>query len=230
MQQFKCKDVKIIKKETGYKGFFTINKYTLQHKMFNGKQTRILQRECFERGHAVGVLAYDPWQDKVILLEQFRIGACVNELENTKNSASNNNASNNNASENSPWLLEIIAGIVEPGESQEQVALREAQEEAGCQMLALEPVGNFLSSPGGTSETTQLYCGCVRSDAMGGIHGLEEEGEDIRVWVVDYTQAVQWLKQGRLNNASVMIALQWLMLNYQQIRDKWLEIGIGQSN
>ena len=212
MQQFKCKDVTLIKKETGYSGFFTINKYTLQHRMFSGALTRVLHRECFERGHAVGVLAYDPWKDRLILLEQFRIGAYVNELENSS------------SSDNSPWLLEIIAGIVEPGESCQEVAHREALEEAGCQLLALEPIGDFLSSPGGTSETTQLYCGCVKSDGIGGIHGLEEEGEDIRVWVVDFKEAVQWLKQGRLNNASAMIALQWLMLNHDSIKNKWLSL------
>ncbi len=86
MQQFKCKDVTLINKETCYSGFFTINKYTLQHRMFSGAQTQVLHRECFERGHAVGVLAYDPWKDNIILLEQFRIGAYVNELESSSTS------------------------------------------------------------------------------------------------------------------------------------------------
>lgn len=212
MQQYTRRDVTLINKETGYQGFFTINKYTLRHIMFNGEQTRVLHRECFERGHAVGVLAYDPWKDRVILLEQFRIGAYVNELDDEQDSQA----------EKSPWLLEIIAGIVESGESQQEVAHREAQEEAGCQLLALEPIADYLSSPGGTSETTQLYCGCVNSDGIGGIHGLEEEGEDIRVWVIDYTEAVSWLQEGRLNNASAMIAIQWLMLNHERIREKWL--------
>lgn len=81
-----------------------------------------------------------------------------------------------------------------------------------------------MSSPGGTSETTQLYCGCVKSDNIGGIHGLEEEGEDIRVWMVNFKEAVQWLKEGRLNNASAMIALQWLMLNHDLIKNKWLSL------
>ncbi len=212
MQQYTCRDVTLINKETGYQGFFTINKYTLRHIMFNGGQNRGLHRECFERGHAVGVLAYDPWKDMVILLEQFRIGAYVNELDDEQDSQA----------EKSPWLLEIIAGIVESGESQQEVAHREAQEEAGCELLALEPIADYLSSPGGTSETTQLYCGCVNSDGIGGIHGLEEEGEDIRVWVIDYTEAVSWLQEGRLNNASAMIAIQWLMLNHERIREKWL--------
>ena len=211
MTKLNCTDVSLINKETGYSGFFTINKYTLQHRMFNGGQTRILMRECFERGHAVGVLAYDPWQDKIILLEQFRIGAYANVCSNEKDVSD----------EQSPWLLEVIAGIVEPGEAQEEVAHREAFEEAGCSLLALEPIVDFYASPGGMSETTQLYCACVKSDGIGGVHGLEEEGEDIRVLVVSYDDAVQWLKEGRLNNASAIISIQWLMLNRNELKAKW---------
>ena len=211
MSQLKCSDVTIVHKETGYNGFFSINQYALQHRLFNGEQTKVLIRECFERGHAVGVLAYDPWQDNIVLLEQFRIGAYVNAC----------GKENETSEQQSPWLLEIIAGIVEPGEDQEDVAHREAFEEAGCSLLALEPIGDFYSSPGGTSETTQLYCACVKSEGVGGVHGLEEEGEDIRVNVVSFEQAVQWLKDGRLNNASAIISMQWLMLNRNEIKEKW---------
>ncbi len=101
------------------------------------------------------------------------------------------------------------------------MAHREAFEEAGCSLLALEPIGDFYSSPGGTSETTQLYCACVKSEGVGGVHGLEEEGEDIRVSVVSFEKAVQWLKEGRLNNASAIISMQWLMLNRNEIKEKW---------
>lgn len=211
MTKLNRSDVSLIKKETGYNGFFTINKYTLRHRRFNGEQTRVLMRECFERGHAVGVLAYDPWRDTIILLEQFRIGAYANSCSEEKAEPD----------EQSPWLLEIIAGIVEPGEAQEEVAHREAFEEAGCSLLALEPIVNFYASPGGMSETTQLYCGCVNSDGIGGVHGLEEEGEDIRVIVIPYDDAVQWLKEGRLNNASAIISMQWLMQHRQELQGKW---------
>lgn len=216
MKKLKHSDVDILQKETGYSGFFTINQYTLQHRKFDGEITRKLTRECFERGHAVGVLAYDPWQDSIILLEQFRIGAYAREavLEPNKNSMSFKE-------KQTPWLLEIIAGIVEPGESQIEVAHREAEEEAGVKLLKLENIGEFYSSPGGTSETIQLYCACVKNDGVGGIYGLEEEGEDIRVIVVPFGEAVQFLKKGRLNNASAMIAVQWLMLNRSDLQNRW---------
>jgi len=211
MKKLNYQDVNIIQKKSSHNGFFTLNQYTLQHALFNGGQTRELTRECFERGHAVGVLAYDPRQDAIVLLEQFRIGAYIYISDQDKQSARSQ----------SPWLLEIIAGIVEPGESQIDVAHREAGEEAGLTLLALEAIGDFYSSPGGTSETIQLYCACVNSSGVGGIHGLEEEGEDIQVRVVSFDDAVQLLENGKLNNASAMIAMQWLMLNRDQLRDKW---------
>lgn len=197
-------DVTLIDRNTGYEGFFKVTGYKLRHLKFNGEQTQPLYRECFERGHAVGVLAYDPWKDVVILLEQFRIGAWVN---------------NDN-----PWLLEVIAGIIEAGEQPQEVACREAIEEAGCELLALEPVCNYYSSPGGTSETLELYCGCINSEGAGGIYGLEAEGEDIRANVVAYRQAVEMLQLGRINNASTIILMQWLMLNRLSLRDKWINL------
>lgn len=209
MKKLDYSDVDIITKKSTHSGFFSINQYSLQHRKFDGKKTRELSRECFERGHAVGVLAYDPWQDNIVLLEQFRIGAYIYQLEKPE------------VNRESPWLLEIIAGIVEPGESQIDVAHREAKEEAGLQLLALEPIGDFYSSPGGSSETTQLYCACVKSNGVGGIHGIEEEGEDIRVIVVPFHEAVQLLNKGQLNNASAMIAMQWLMLNRNELQMKW---------
>ncbi|MCU7938920.1 MAG: NUDIX domain-containing protein [gamma proteobacterium symbiont of Bathyaustriella thionipta] len=212
MKKLNYQDVNIIQKKTGHNGFFVTNQYTLQHTLFSGGQTRELTRECFERGHAVGVIAYDPWQDNIVLLEQFRIGAYIH---------INEQLTNEPKQLQSPWLLEIIAGIVEPGESQIAVAHREAEEEAGLKLLALESIGNFYSSPGGSSETTHLYCACVNSAGAGGIHGLEEEGEDIQVRVVSFAEAVQLLEEGELNNASAMIAMQWLMLHRDELRARW---------
>ncbi len=215
MNKFNLKNIRIVEQKTVYQGFFKINQYTLQHTLFSGGQSRPLMRECFERGHAVGVLAYDPWQDAIVLLEQFRIGAYVN-IKEQSNAVSTN--------ECTPWLLEIIAGIVEPGESATDVAYREANEEAGVALLALQAIGNFYSSPGGSSETTELYCACIHSEGVGGLYGLSEEGEDIRAKIVSYSDCVHLLEQGRLNNASAMIAIQWLIIHRHELRKKWLSL------
>ena len=195
-------DVELIEKTTPYQGYFRVGVYRLRHKRFGGGWTDVMSRELFERGHATVVLPYDPARDIVVLIEQFRVGAY--------------------AAGFAPWLIEVVAGIVEPGESPEEVARREAVEEAGCEITELEPMGTVLSSPGGCSEVLHLYCGRVDSEGVGGIHGLEHEHEDIRAFTLPLDAALERLARGEFNNASTVITLQWLALNRVRIRKKWL--------
>ncbi len=193
--------VEIVGKETPFKGYFRIDRYNLRHRKFDGDWTAPLTREVFERGHAAAVLPYDPTRDAVVLIEQFRIGAYAAGLE--------------------PWLVEIVAGIIGRGETAEQVVRREAVEEAGCRIGELDEIGTYLMTPGGSSETIALYCGRVESAGLGGIHGLEQEGEDIRVLVLPADEALAWLAAGRIVNATTVLALQWLALHRDRLRLAW---------
>lgn len=192
----------IIEKTICYKGFFTLSRLRLRHKKYDGGWTDILTRELFERGHAAAVLPYDPVRDEVVLIEQFRAGALDFPGE--------------------PWLLEIVAGIIEEGEGEQEVVVREAMEEAGAIIEQLEPVCKYLVSPGGATESTALFCGKVDTTNVGGVHGVVEEGEDIRVKVVSYDESVALLKGGYINSASPIIALQWLMMNRERLRQQWV--------
>lgn len=196
-------DFEIIEKTTAYQGYFRIDRYRFRHRLFAGGWSGEIKREVFERGHAVGVLAYDPDRDAVILIEQFRIGAVAAGLP--------------------AWQSEVIAGIIDEGETPEAVAHREAKEEAGCTIRDLVRICHYLVSPGGASETVQLYCGRVDSTGIGGIHGLPEEYEDIRVEVVSFAEARDRLLAGRFGNAPTIIALQWLILNRDALRARWLD-------
>ena len=191
----------IIEKIVAYKGFFRLDRYRLRHELFAGGWSQDMQRECLERGQAVAVLLYDPKRDQVVLVEQFRLGAL-------------------HAPEG-PWLLEIVAGIVESGEAKRDVARREAIEEAGCTVLDLVPVCECFVSPGGTSETVTVYCGRVDAERATGIHGLAEEHEDIRVHVFSRTETLELLHSGQICSAPTVIALQWLTLNYSSLRQRW---------
>ncbi|KPU83293.1 ADP-ribose pyrophosphatase [Psychromonas sp. PRT-SC03] len=191
-------DVKIIKKESLYKGFFQCNKYTLQHKLFSGDWSTIIEREFFERGNAAAVLAYDVKKDCVILVEQFRFGAL--------------------GGQQSPWLLELVAGMVEEGESAHDVVLREAFEEAGLTLTSCQFIMNCLVSPGGTTEQVDLFIANVDSQGVKGIYGLSAEAEDIRVHVIARETAYQWVIDGKINNAMTVIALQWLELNQKSLK------------
>lgn len=190
--------IDILNRETEFQGFFRLDSYRLRHRLFNGEMSRELHRELFERGHAAAVLPYDPVRDGVVLIEQFRIGA----LE----------------AEGGAWLIETVAGIIESDESPEEVVRREAVEEAGCILQAVEHICDYLVSPGGTSETISLFCGVVDATGVEGIHGLADEGEDIRVEAVPFATAWEWLEQGIINSASPIIALQWLALNRDRLR------------
>jgi ADP-ribose pyrophosphatase len=183
----------ISSQETLSKGFLKLKRYSLRHDLFTGGESDTLLRERIEDFCAAAVLLFDPNQDKVVLIEQFRIGAADGQ--------------------NNPWLLEIVGGLVEPGEDPAEVAKREALEEAGCEIQRLIPIGDFLVSPGFSTERVSLFCGLVDSTKAGGIHGLADEGEDIRVEVLPLEQALDELFVGRLNSTTGIVALQWLALN-----------------
>ena len=203
-------DIEVLEKTSPYKGYFRIDQYRLRHRLYGGGVSAEMTREIFERGHAVACLPYDPVNDRLVLIEQFRPGAFAAL------------ASPWFANYTSPWLIEIIAGIIEPGESPEQVVRREAVEEAGCEVMEIEPIRHYLVSPGGSSESVFTFCGRVDSTGIGGFHGLPHEGEDIRVFLASADEAYQMLDDGRINNAMTIIALQWFRANKQMLRDKWL--------
>jgi ADP-ribose pyrophosphatase len=202
-------DVEVIEKSTPFKGYFRIDRYRLRHKLFEGGWSGEMEREVFERGHAVTVLLFDPERDRLVFIEQFRPGAFAALASPWFDKGV------------SPWLVECVAGIIEPGESPEDVARREAVEEADCEVSDIVPVCHYLVSPGGTSESVFVYCGRVSAPQGGGIHGLSEEHENIRVVVVPPEEAYQWLDEGRVTNAMTVIALQWFRLNVGDVRRRW---------
>mgnify|MGYP003636328690 CR=1 FL=1 len=198
---FTGQDVEIIDKSTVFQGFFRIERCTLRHKLFAGGWSTPMVREIFERGDAVAVLPYNALTDEVVLVEQYRIGAMK--------------------ACHSPWLLEIIAGMIEQDHGAADTARREAAEEAGLELGALWPMLNYFSSPGGSTERVQLFLGQLSEPVTEGIYGLVAEHEDIKVHVMSRSRAVQLLSEGRINNAATVIALQWLDINLTEVRRTW---------
>ncbi|WP_318369815.1 ADP-ribose diphosphatase [Enterobacter sp.] len=200
---FTKNDVEIIARETLYSGFFSLDLYRFRHRLFNGEMSGEVRREIFERGHAAVLLPYDPVRDEIVLIEQIRIAAY-------------------DTSE-TPWLLELVAGMIEEGESEEDVARREAVEESGLVVERVKKMLSYLASPGGTSERLTVMVGEVDATQAEGIHGLVDENEDIRVQVVSREQAYQWVEEGKIDNAASVIALQWLQLHYKELRNEWIK-------
>ncbi|MGS2719223.1 ADP-ribose diphosphatase [Paraglaciecola aestuariivivens] len=200
-QQFSSQDVQILDKTPLYQGFFNMVKYRFKHKLFAGGWSQPVEREIFERGHAVAVLPYDPVLDEIVLIEQIRIGALDTSC--------------------SPWLFEVVAGMIDKGESPEQVCCREAKEEAGLTIKSLTKALSYLSSPGGTTERIHIYIGQVDASQAQGVHGLDNEQEDILVRRVSTQTAIQWMEQGKIDNAASLIALQWFVLNKAKLIANW---------
>lgn len=192
----------VIKTSRLYSGFFKLTEILLRHDLFAGGQSPVLRRELIDRGQAVGVLPYDPVTDELVLVEQFRVGAGEDQA--------------------GPWLIEIIAGYQEPDEPPEEVVVREAVEEAGCEVTDLQQIFHYYSTPGSSNEKIRIFFGRTDSSHIDGIHGLDEEGEDIKVHVVNSTQAFDWLDSGRIDSAMPILALQWFRQNRERIRQQWL--------
>lgn len=182
-----------------YKGFYAVDKIEISHQRFDGGEL-VIQRELIARYNAACVLLVDPQRSSVVLIEQFRVGAI---------------------GRGNPWLLEVVAGMIDKDEPPEAVARREAMEEAGVTVARLCPIRRYFPSPGASSEQVFLFAGEVDSSTAKGVHGLDEEGEDIRVHTFSFDEAFSLLEENRIENAATIISLQWLQVNKDRLAAIW---------
>jgi ADP-ribose pyrophosphatase len=201
-KHFTTNDVEILEEKTAFQGYFHIHHYKLRYRLFSGNWSNPIEREVFQRGKAVGALLYDPILHKIVLIEQFRPGALCQE--------------------ETPWLLELVAGIIDAkDESAEQVAIREAQEEAGLMLQDILPICTCWVSPGGSQEKITLFCARVDASRAGGVYGLADEGENIKVWPLDVAEVYSLLDTGLIRDAATIIGIQWFKLHEAKIREEW---------
>ena len=198
---FQQSDIKVEKRETAYRGFLRVDTLRLKHRMFAGGWTEEIDRELLVKEEAVGVMLFDPDSENLVMVRQFRVGM----LEQPE----------------SPWPLELVAGLVDKAESLEEVALREIHEETSLVATGLVKICEYFNSPGASSEKVTLYCARVDSSIAGGIHGLDQEHEDIEVVVISEADAQEAVRTGTINNAMSVIALQWLALNKHALLQQW---------
>jgi len=191
-------EVEEVGHETRYKGFFRIDLRRFRYTRFDGSTSGVVTREMFERGNAVAVLMYDPGADRVVMIRQFLVGAHYAGLP--------------------AWPLQVVAGMIDEGDTAEGAARREAEEEAGVQVADLRKIATFLPSPGGSTEAVTVFCALVDSTTAGGVWGLVEENEDIRVEVLPAPEAIDRLDRGEITPATAMIALHWLARHRHELR------------
>ena len=194
-------DVDVLDHTTVFDGYLNVHRYRLRHKLFSGGWSSEITREVMERAHVVAVLPYDPKKDSVVLIEQFRPGMFHDGHD--------------------PWSVEGVAGLIEKNEPVEEVALRETLEEAGVRISELHRIGGLYASPGVYSEHVTMFVACVNSINVGGIHGIDQEHEDIRAFTCSFAEALAMLKDGRILVSHTVVALQWLALHKEEIRGRW---------
>lgn len=195
--QFKFQDVAILKEVEAFSGYCQIKQYQFTFSLFNGGKSQPVDRELVIRPPAVAALLVDPNRDKVVLLEQFRTGAIFEK--------------------GSPWLLEIVAGVLEPEEKIEEALYREIKEETNCEMLSCIPICTYLTTPGISNEKILLFCAQVEAPKVAGIHGIVAEGEDIKIHVFNTEEALRLLNEGKIISSPAVIALQWLKINQSSL-------------
>lgn len=193
--------IEVDQRETLFDSFLRVDRLKLRHSLFAGGWSELMTRELILRPRAVGVLLFDPAQQQVVLVRQIRVGM----LDEGQN----------------PWLLELIAGMVESGEEPIEVAARESLEEANTKPQDLLQICEYYNSPGISNERITLFCGRVDSTQAGGIFGLDAEHEDIEVVVLSLADALAKVASGEINNAMSIIALQWLQLNQPMLEESW---------
>ncbi len=200
---FTSSDVEVKSLTQPYSKFFAVQEFALTHPKFDGTRSDILRREVFASGDAVSVLPYDPRLDKVVLIEQFRVGAFAR-------------------GDRKPWLLEAVAGRIEVGQTPEEAALREAEEEAGLTISRLEKISEYYTTPGAYNEYIYSYIGCV--DLSGferDFHGLASEYEDIATHLVAVDDLISMMTTGQINNSPLVISALWLALNRDRLQKDW---------
>lgn len=185
------KKVSIEQKRNIFDDFFKLEEAYLRFEQFNGEMSGLVRRLSLERGNSVAVLVLNRNNNKLIMVSQFRYPTFQN---------------------GHGWTIEIIAGMVDPGETPEQTIRRELQEETGLNIKTFEPISTFYPSPGGSSELIYLYYAEVSGEQAKykETGGLLSHGEDVKAIELSLKDALAKIKSGEIVDAKTIIALYWL--------------------
>lgn len=193
-------DVSVKKFAQPYAKFFAVEEYDLRFRRFDDTMSPMINRAVFVSGDAVTVLPYDPTRDRVLLIEQFRAGSFARGDRNA-------------------WSLEAIAGRIDPGETPEDCARREAVEESGLHLGDLEFIAGYYPSPGAKTEFLYSYVALADlPDGVAGVHGVAEEAEDIRGHLVSFERLMDLVAAGEISNGPLLVTALWLQRERRRLR------------
>ena len=168
----------------------------MKYKKYDGNWSNEIKRELFGGAQVSAVLPYDPVNKKIILIQQFRPGTISKDNQN--------------------YLDEIVAGIIDPGETPEDTAKRECLEETGCEISNLASIQGYFPAPGSSESFYNLFLGEVIAPDKEIIRGLENENEDILVKSYSFDEVKTKMNKKEILNGLTLIALQWFFLNIER--------------
>lgn len=195
-------DVRRMEVTRAYASYLAVQELQIDHRRFDGGWSGPIDRSVVLWGDAITVLPYDPRRDRVLLVEQFRPGPAAR-------------------GDRNPWCLEAIAGRIDSDETPEDVARREAVEEAGVTLGRIERIAGYYASPGLAAEHLISFVAEADLDGKDGFHGLASEAEDIRTVTLSFDQAMAASQDGSLNTAIGLVSLLWLAANRERLRQDW---------
>lgn len=192
--------VDVAERRRVYAQYFALDEFDLSHERFDGSMTPHLMRAVFMAADAAHVLPYDPVRDRVLVVEQMRLGPLAR-------------------GDARLWQLEPIAGRLDPGETPQEAVRREAVEETGLSVGALHAVGETYSSPGNSTEFHYTYVGIADlPDDASGVGGLDAEDEDIRSHVMDFDALLARCDARQIVNAPLVLITYWLARHRDRLR------------
>lgn len=204
-------DVEIVEATRAFERFLRLDVFRYRHRLYSGAWSAVHTYDVLRRGAAVAVVPYDPQRDAIVLVEQFRLPALLAGA--------------------AGWQVEIPAGLVDAEEAPETVARRELHEETGLVLLGDPvPIQRYLPSSGASDESVFLFCARIDASAAGGVHGLLEEGEDIRTVVKTIAEIETMLDEGAIDTGHTLVGLYWLLRHRDRLRRLWAPPALRRDN
>jgi ADP-ribose pyrophosphatase len=184
--------------------FFKVDELIVRHERYDGSMSGVERRLVFERGDAVAVLLFDADARSVVLVEQFRPPTLIAQRRDDPASTDG-------------WIIELVAGMIDAGETAEQAAIREVLEETGYRIASPRPIGKYFSSPGGSDERFFLFLARVGEAQREGNGGGIAGEEDIKVFQLGVAALFDRLARGAIDDPKLAIAAYWLKDNIDRL-------------
>lgn len=193
------RDVIVQAEHRPYLNYFAAREVDLQFRRRDGTMSRVVNRGALIMGEASAVLPYDPVQDKVLVIRQFRAPLYM-------------------GGARSPWIREPVAGMVDAGETPEDAARREAMEEAGLTLRHLECVGPSHASPGALADRLVLFIGLTDLTDLAAGGGVDSEEEDIAREILSFDALMQGIDSQAFRNLPLIALALWLARHRDRLR------------